>query len=85
MNVQPGQHSREQLLAAITVRDTIGISGIDSITPLQTRAALGLNYVIERGNPFNTTLGPCARCHRTTERYGENGSPICIDCKEGAH
>jgi hypothetical protein len=30
------------------------------------------------------TQGPCARCGKDCERYGEHGGPLCADCAEVA-
>jgi len=47
------------------------------------RAELGAKVIATyaHGRAPVPDIGPCSRCGVTTTRYGQNGSPLCADCR----
>ena len=68
--------SREQILAASLIKDTLGLKGIDVISNEKSAELLA------QPQPTPITEGPCVTCGtRIPDRYGDNAHLFCPDCQ----
>lgn len=72
-------HSDEQLIAASTIHNIIGVAEIKSVNNRTSDSQIlahDLHVALH-----HTQHGPCINCGDMTIRYGENGHPFCINCR----